>query len=135
MIKSMYLFDSSSIIKAFKEIKLKPLGGQAIQCLTIYEVLNAIWKEFTLLHLLTADEVLSLANSFLDLVHEMIILDIKGLEHDIIQLAISRKMTVYDASYIALAIKYKLILVTEDKELMKKSKDLIQVISLNDIIH
>lgn len=135
MIKSMYLFDSSSIIKAFKEIKLEPLGGQAIQCLTIYEVLNAIWKEFTLLHLLTADEVLSLVNSFLDLVHEMIILDIKGLEHDIIQLAISRKMTVYDASYIALAIKYKSILVTEDKELMKKSRDLIQVISLNDIIH
>ncbi|MCC6013472.1 MAG: type II toxin-antitoxin system VapC family toxin [Candidatus Verstraetearchaeota archaeon] len=135
MIKSMYLFDSSSIIKAFKEIKLKPLGGQAIQYLTIYEVLNAIWKEFTLLHLLTVDEVLSLVNSFLDLIHEMIILDIKGLEHDIIQLAISRKMTVYDASYIALAIKYKLILVTEDKELMKKSRDLIQVISLNDIIH
>lgn len=38
----MYLFDSSSIIKALKEIKLTPLDGQALQWITIYEVINAI---------------------------------------------------------------------------------------------
>ena len=48
--KPTHLFDASSIIKALKETKLVPLGGQAIQWLTVYEVLNALWKETYLLH-------------------------------------------------------------------------------------
>ncbi|MGC8933294.1 MAG: VapC toxin family PIN domain ribonuclease [Thermoproteota archaeon] len=126
-----YLFDASSIIRALKEIRLGPLGGQAIQWLTLYEVLNAIWKESTLLHILTTEEALSLINDFLDLIREMVVLEIRDLERDIIQLAIARKMTVYDASYIALAVKHKLTLVTEDKELLNKSRDLIHAVSLD----
>ncbi|MGB9622423.1 MAG: type II toxin-antitoxin system VapC family toxin [Candidatus Bathyarchaeia archaeon] len=126
-----YLFDASSIIRALKEIRLGPLGGQAIQWLTLYEVLNAIWKESTLLRILTTEEALSLINDFLDLIREMVVLEIRDIERDIIQLAIARKMTVYDASYIALAVKHKLTLVTEDKELLNKSRDLIHAVSLD----
>lgn len=36
--KPIYLFDASSIVKAIKEARIVPLGGQALQCLTIYEV-------------------------------------------------------------------------------------------------
>ena len=133
MSKPVYLFDASSLVKALREIRLEPLGGQAIQWLTLYEVLNAIWKQSTILHALTTEEVSSLIDDLLNLFHEMIVLDIKGLEHDIIQLAIAKKITVYDASYIVLAAKHKLILVTEDKELLRKSKDLIQVVSLDDV--
>jgi predicted nucleic acid-binding protein len=134
MNKPIYLFDSSSLFKALKEIKLKPLGGQAIQWLTIYEVLNAIWKETTILHILKAEKAISLINDFLGLISEMIILDIRGFEHDIVKLAIIKRMTIYDASYVVLSTKHKLILVTEDKELLNKSRDVIQVISLDDII-
>ena len=54
-----------------------------------------------MLHALTSEEASSLIDDFLDLFHEMIVLDIRGLEYDIIQLAIAKKITVYDASYIA----------------------------------
>ena len=133
MSKAAYLFDASSLVKALREARLEPLGGQATQWLTLYEVLNAIWKQCAMLHALTSEEASSLIDDFLDLFHEMMVLDIRGLEHDIIQLAIAKKITVYDASYIALAAKHKLILVTEDEELLRKSKDLIQAVSLNDV--
>ncbi len=48
--RPMYLFDASSIVRAFREARLVPLGGQALQWLTVYEVLNAFWKEAYLLH-------------------------------------------------------------------------------------
>ena len=44
MTRPAYLFDASSVVRALKEAKLVPLGGQAVPWLTIYEVLNAFWK-------------------------------------------------------------------------------------------
>jgi len=39
------LFDASSMIKAIKERRVDLLIKGNIQLLTIYEVLNALWKE------------------------------------------------------------------------------------------
>ncbi len=63
-----YIFDASSIVKALKGARLVPLGGQAIQWLTIYEELNAIWREALLLGRLSPNEASSLASIFKDLV-------------------------------------------------------------------
>ena len=129
----IYLFDASSLVKALKEAKLLPLGGQAVQWLTIYEVLNALWKEVHLLNKLSPKEASSLVEDFTDLLQEMIILDPKGLEQDILRIAISKRITAYDASYIALAMKQGLTLITEDKKLFRAASDLIKVLSLNNI--
>jgi len=128
-----YLFDASSLVKALKEAKLLPLGGQAVQWLTIYEVLNALWKEVHLLNKLSPKEASSLVEDFTDLLQEMIILDPKGLEQDILRIAISKRITAYDASYIALAMKQGLTLITEDKKLFQAASDLIKVLSLDNI--
>lgn len=129
-----YLLDASSLVRALKEAKLVPLGGQALQWLTIYEVLNAFWKETYLLHKLDPEEALFLISVFEDLIKNMVILEPKGLEHMILQIAVSKGVTAYDASYIALASKHKLTLVTEDQKLRKAANDIIEVVSLDGIV-
>lgn len=37
-----YLFDTSSLFKALKQVRLRVLSEQAIQWITIYEALNAL---------------------------------------------------------------------------------------------
>jgi len=45
----MYLFDSSAIINLVKKGTVKPFAHGVTLDLTLYEVLNAIWKEHLLL--------------------------------------------------------------------------------------
>lgn len=135
MTRPRYLIDASSLVKALKEAKLVPLGGQALQWITVYEVLNALWKETFLLRKLKPEEADSLITDFTELLNEMIILEPRGLEHYIFRIAVSKGVTVYDSSYIALAAKYRLTLVTEDRKLLRTASDVIDVASLDDIVY
>lgn len=80
--KPVHLFDASSLVKALKEVKLVPLDGQALQWLTVYEVLNAFWKETYLLHRLRPEETDSLISDFVELIQNMVILGPSGLERE-----------------------------------------------------
>jgi len=131
--KPTYLFDASSIIRALKEAKLVLLGGQALQWLTVYEVINVFWKEVYLLRKLEASEAASLLDIFIKLVQEMVVLEPKGLEQDILRIAISKGITAYDASYVALASKHNLILVTEDQRLSHMVRDIVNVVNLDSL--
>ena len=62
----------------------------------------------------------------------MLILEPRGLEQNIFQIAVSRGITVYDASYIVLAEKHNLTLVTEDQKLSRTAGNMVNVVSLND---
>jgi len=42
MTRPVYLLVASSLVKALKEAKLVPLGGQALQWITVYEVLYVL---------------------------------------------------------------------------------------------
>ncbi len=66
---------------------------------------------------------------------EMIILEPRGLEQDILRIAVSKGVTVYDASYIAIAAKHGLTLVTEDQKLSRVARNVVNVVSLNYIIN
>jgi len=134
MNKPSYLFDASSIIRALKEIKLPPLGEQTLQWFTVYEVINTFWKEAYLLHTLDASEVDSLVNAFSNLIREMTMLEPRGLEQEIFRMAISKRITVYDASYVALAAEHGLTLVTEDQKLSRSVSDMVSVVSLDSLI-
>lgn len=133
MTRPVYLFNAPSLVKALKEAKLVPLGGQAVQWLTVYEVLNALWKETRLLHRLSPEEAASLASDFTELIRNMVILEPSGLEHDILRIAVSKGVTVYDASYIALARKHRLTLVTEDQKLRQTASSIVETASLDDV--
>ncbi len=128
-----YLFNASSIVRALKEARLVSLGGQAIQWLTVYEVLNAVWKEAHLLGRLSPDEAASLASIFASLAGEMVILKPEGVEGEILQLALPKGLTVYDASYIALALRHGLTLVTEDRKLAHAASSIVGLVSLDDL--
>jgi len=129
-----YLFDASSLVRALKEARLVPLGGQAIQWLTVYEVLNALWKEVYLLHKLSPKEAISITSDFEELVRNMVVLEPSGLEQEVLQIAVSKGVTAYDASYIALAKRHGLVLVTEDKKLRKAASGIVESISLDAIV-
>jgi len=62
-----------------------------LQWFTVYEIINIFWKEVYLLHKLEASEAAFLLDIFIKLIREMIVLEPKGLEQDILRIAISKR--------------------------------------------
>jgi predicted nucleic acid-binding protein len=130
---SGYLFDASSIIKALKLGKVDVLIGSYIQWLTIYETLNALWKEVHLLKTIPEDRVLEFAEALGRLFDFMKILDVRGLERGVLEVTVKLGVTVYDSSYIVLARRYELTLVTENPKLKAKAQEVVRCISVDDL--
>jgi predicted nucleic acid-binding protein len=130
---SGYLFDSSSIIKALKLGKVDVLVGGYIQWLTIYETLNALWKEVHLLRTIPEDKALELTEILGRLFDFMKILDVRGLERGVLEVAVKLGVTVYDSSYIVLARRYGLTLVTEDRRLRAKAQEVVRCVSVDEL--
>lgn len=127
------LFDASSVIAALKLSKPDILIDNYIQWLTVYESLNAIWKEFRLLNIMDPRMMYELIDVFLEIIKLMKILSPSSYEKEIVELAVNSDLTVYDASYIILAMKNNLLLVTEDKKLKRKATKYVHVLSITDL--
>ena len=127
------LFDASSLIRALKESRIDLLRKNYIQWLTVYEILNALWKETYLLKTIPEEKSKDLVDILMSIMRYMNILEPTGLEKEILELAISRGATAYDASYVALAKKHGLTLVSEDRKLRERYRDLIKIINLDKI--
>jgi len=82
-----YLFDASSIILALKLRRIRLLAGNYIQHLTIYEVLNALWKEAQLLKRISRAEATVLAEVFARLLKYVEVLDVEWLEEEVLAMA------------------------------------------------
>jgi predicted nucleic acid-binding protein len=130
---SGYLFDSSSIIKSLKLGKVNVLVGGYIQWLTIYETLNALWKEVHLLRTIPEDRALEFTEVLGRLFDFMKILDVRGLERGVLEVAVKLGVTVYDSSYIVLARRYGLTLVTEDRRLRAKAQEVVRCVSVDEL--
>jgi predicted nucleic acid-binding protein len=128
------LFDASSFIKALKLGKPEVLVDNSIQWLTIYEVVNALWREAYLLKFTSIDKVLQLVDIVVDVIRYMRILNISNLEKEVLRMSVELGLTAYDASYIVLAQKYGLTLVTEDRKLMSKAQKYINVTPLDTLL-
>ncbi|MEM0365136.1 MAG: type II toxin-antitoxin system VapC family toxin [Candidatus Nitrosocaldus sp.] len=112
-----YLLDASALITLIKHGKIGTFDRSAILDLTIYESMNAIWKEYSLLKNLddvTAFKLLNILNKIFNIVERI---SIVGYEEDVLALAYKEKITVYDASYICIARVRDLVLVTNDMRL------------------
>lgn len=127
------LFDASSLLCLLKLRKLKPLNNNYIQWLTIYEAANALWKEASLIGSISPEDAYEMIKILSDCVDVVKILSPHPYEYEILTTASKLKITAYDASYVVLADKNNLALVTEDSELREKAKSLIEAISVSDI--
>jgi len=128
-----YLFDSSSLVYALKLKRIGVLAGNYIQELTVYEVLNALWKETYVLRKISIKEAESLLGVFIQLLSYLKVLDLSGLESEVFKISVETGLTVYDASYLALARREKLTLVTEDVKLRSVASTMIQTMSLDEL--
>jgi predicted nucleic acid-binding protein len=127
-----HLFDASSFVKALKLGKPELLIKSHIQWLTLYEIMNALWKEKCLAKAIPVDKALQLMDIVTQIAKHMKILDISGLEVETLDTAIKLGLTAYDVSYIALAKKHNLVLVTEDVELKIKAQQLVKTLSIGE---
>ncbi len=114
----MYLFDASSIVNLVKKGKVKPFINGVTIDLALYESLNAIWKEHKLLKRIDKDIAFQFIDIISDVFKVLTVIPIKGLEEEIFNLALEENLTIYDASYLYIAIKNKYTLVTDDQKLM-----------------
>jgi predicted nucleic acid-binding protein len=97
--------------KAFKLEKF------AVSSLTQYELGNVLWKEAKRRNI---DYKLA-AKTYSDLLSELTKISIDGIK-DVLELALERNLSFYDASYAYISEKENLKLVTEDTEILKKCK-------------
>lgn len=131
---SRLLFDASSLIYALKLKKLDILYESYIQQLTIYEALNAIWKETYLTKTLNPEEANKIINIIKDILEYVTILTISTKEAEIFKKAIELGITIYDASYIVLAEENNLTLVTEDKKLKEKAEKTVKTKTIKNLV-
>jgi len=88
--------------------------------LTLYEACNAFWKECTKLHKINEEMALRSCELAVKLsryafVHKLEEVGVK----EVMGIALSEDITVYDASYIALAKKLKAPIASEDKDILR----------------
>ncbi|MCD6535719.1 MAG: type II toxin-antitoxin system VapC family toxin [Thaumarchaeota archaeon] len=127
------LFDASSVIYALKLRNLRILYDNYIQWLTIYEVINALWKEAALTKAISLQEAFKIVGLFAKTLEFMKILSPHPHEDKILSMAKELNITAYDASYLILAKENNLTLVTEDKKLKTKAEKLVKAINLTQI--
>jgi len=72
--------------------------------LTIYKVLNALWKETHLLKSIPESKVVALAEVLKQVIGTVKILDPWGIEEEILRIAVQPELSAYNSSYIVLAI-------------------------------
>jgi predicted nucleic acid-binding protein len=64
----------------------------------------------------------------------MRVLSVEGLEEEVLRTAIDLGLTAYDSSYVVLAQKFNLKLVTEDKELKARARKLVKCASVEELL-
>jgi len=129
----MYLFDSSAIINLVKKGTIKPFAYGATLDLALCEVLNAIWKEHLLLKRFDKETALQLLDIISSIFNIIKIISIKGLEKEVFNLASKENITIYDASYLYIAIKNNFVLITDDKELKNKALKYVKAFTSSEV--
>jgi len=130
----LYLFDASAIVNLVKKGCLRPLADGVTLDLAIYEALNAVWKEYAVLQRIDAETAVSLIE-ILEEVFTIIPLEsIKTMKPRYSSLRLKKNLTIYDSSYVYVALKKELILITDDKKLARKASHYTKVKESKDLI-
>lgn len=120
------LYDASAFLNLLLNEGSKSLSilpGQTVLDLTLYELGNGIWRIQYLQKKITKEEACLLLDSCIQVMSSMNVLDVDGLENQVKEIASDNGQSFYDSAYIAVAKKYGLELVTDDKKLLKIASD------------
>ncbi len=128
-----FLFDASAIINLIRKGDLRVLSEGCTLDLALYESLNALWKEHSLLKRMSRDLVAEYMDILLGIFEAIEVRTIAGLERRVLENAIRYDLTVYDSSYLTYAIENGLAMVTDDVKLAKRVKGSIEVLSTSDL--
>lgn len=115
-----YLFDSSSIYSIIRMSKAERLVQNYTCDLARYELGNILLTEKNLRKTINETEQKYLLDRIKSALGLIFIMDVKGYEQEIVDLATTYKLSFYDASYAYLAKRIKAVLVTEDGKLSKR---------------
>jgi predicted nucleic acid-binding protein len=117
-----FLFDASALVNLIVSRggeSLEPLKGQRILDLTAYETGNSLWKLKTI-GTLSSDEASSLMEVAAKVFSHMTVLTPSETDLSaILTIALEEKTSFYDSSYVHLAAKHSLELITDDLRLRK----------------
>ena len=119
-----YLFDASSLIllirSSHEDRKLAIVNDSRILDLTIFEVGNALWKESELLKTLGTEDVENLVRAVVRALAtlESIALTTEDFA-EVLGIARKEKLTFYASSYLYVAKKNRLTLVSNDGRLFR----------------
>ena len=122
-----FLFDASALYSLLDYVDKIDLKKIHILTLTFYEIGNVIWKEYYI-HKKVKDPI-TLSMLFHKLMRKLNVVEDPPLE-GVMRIAVERGLTYYDASYAYVAESLGIILVSNDKELIRKTN----AISLKDFI-
>jgi predicted nucleic acid-binding protein len=121
------IFDASAITNLIVTRGSKALprtkGNFALD-LTGYEVGNAIWRLCLLEKKITRTEASELLTAVIDFLNLLQLIILEELDPNrILDVAMSRRLTFYDASYLVAAQTKHLTLVTDDEDLSNAAKE------------
>ncbi|ABL78775.1 type II toxin-antitoxin system VapC family toxin [Thermofilum pendens] len=129
----MYVFDASSIVNLVKKGSAKVFELGVTLDLALYESLNSVWKEYKLLGRIDRETAANYADVLAKVFEGIKSLSIKGSERDVLEIALKENLTVYDASYLYLAMRDGRTLVTDDRKLRDKASRYVRVLSSDEI--
>jgi len=101
--------------------------------LTIYEAANVVWKEYYLLNKISMDTAAKFIEVLSKIFEVIDVLSVKGLESEVFNIAVKHGLTIYDASYVTVAMRRKLTLVTDDKELRETVSHIVKTVTSDDL--
>lgn len=116
-----------------KKGMLRGFSDGFILDLTIYEAVNVVWKEYYLLNKISMDTAAKFIEVLSKIFEVISVLSVKGLESEVFNIAVKHGLTIYDASYVTVAIRRKLTLVTDDKELRKTVSHIVKTVTSDDL--
>ncbi len=134
-----YILDASAVVEIIASLRREArdaLSGEATLDLALYETGNALWKWIHLKKILNAEDSSRILGS---LSEALSILSVIRAELDdlpkILELSIKAGITFYDASYLYIAKKFELTLVTSDEELREAGRrEGVSVISVEEFL-
>ena len=127
----------SSLLLMMKHFSPRDLISIAVDItvldLSVYEVSNALWKAVKLLKNIDREEASLIHKTLLVFLRYCAMLRLEDLDHErIMEIALEKRLTYSDASYLHTAIVMKLPLTTEDRRLREASPEGTVVISWNE---
>jgi predicted nucleic acid-binding protein len=120
----IYLIDASSIFEAVNAEKIDVITYFSTVSIARYEIGNVLWKHTHLFKTYSMDQSLEMLKLFSDAINKMRVLDIASHELGILKLSLAIESSFYDASYIYLAKHSDLPLITEDREMARKCREI-----------